>query len=76
MRAVLDAVFAPTLAVSAFDPTSVPALLSEIAEGKRAPSSGVAAYLCRSFTCEAPLEAPAALTEALTRSRLVRSDRP
>ena len=75
MRAVLDAVFAPTLAVSAFDPTSVPALLSEIAEGKRAPSSGVAAYLCRSFTCEAPLEAPAALTEALTRSRLVRSDR-
>jgi uncharacterized protein len=71
MRAVLDAAFAPTLAVSAFDPASVPPVLAEIAEGKRAPASGIAAYLCRSFTCEAPLETPPALTEALARAKLV-----
>jgi hypothetical protein len=76
MRILVDGAFAPTLALSAFEPGAVPPVLSDIAEGKRAPPSGVAAYLCRNFTCEAPIDAAEALSEALTRSGLVAPGAP
>ena len=69
--ALLARTYAPTLSVAAFEPGAVAPVLSEIADGKTAAGSELAAYLCRNFTCTLPARSVEALGTELQRSGLL-----
>jgi uncharacterized protein YyaL (SSP411 family) len=69
VQALLEAVnstFAPTTAVSTRKPSeAVPAVLTEAFQGREPVDGKASAYLCRNFSCQAPITDAAKLREAL-----------
>ena len=66
--AVVNAAYAPTVAVIAHDVAQpVPAVLEAVLKDRPAVDGKTAAYLCRHFTCELPVTDPAELKSRLFR---------
>src|SRR5262249_34973132 len=67
VQSLLEAVnstFAPTTAVSSREPSqAVPAVLAEALQGREPVDGKAAAYLCRNFSCQAPITDAAKLRE-------------
>jgi uncharacterized protein YyaL (SSP411 family) len=64
--AVLNSVFAPTVAVSHRDPAvPAPVILEEAFRGRDPVQGKAAAYFCRSFSCQPPVTEPSALKRSL-----------
>jgi len=65
--AAANRAYAPTVALCRLPPGAVPAVLLHAAEG-REKVDGAAAYLCRRFTCEAPMRIAAEVEARLKRT--------
>ena len=65
--AAANRAYAPTVALSRLPRGEVPAVLQHAAEGRET-VAGAAAYLCRRFTCERPLQSPAEVESRLLAS--------
>jgi uncharacterized protein YyaL (SSP411 family) len=65
LRRAVDGTWAPTVALAQVEPGRVPPLLSALAEGREKVGGRATAYLCRDFSCTAPLTDAAALLAAL-----------
>ena len=65
LRRAVDATWAPTVALAHVQPGRVPAVLGPLAEGRECVQGRATAYLCRDFSCAAPLTDAAALLAAL-----------